>query len=146
MVQRRSILQSLSNTLRMEGVYVEIMFQFRCMVRGPVFDATMLWRHLIIVMDQREGGRVRTVDVCCLCYRDTEFVSQEVARVKEKFVVKNPLPVCTGCIARNIKLPVGGTYFSKKRADPMAGKVALERNTVAISRTASSRKKGRRSH
>ena len=66
--------------------------------------------------------------------------------MKQKFMVKNPLPVCTDCLALNIKFPGGGTDFVKKRSARKAGKEALGKNDVVTSRTTSGRKKGCCSH
>ena len=53
---------------------------------------------------------------------------------RQKGSVRNPLPVCYDCLARNIKLPGGGTDFVKKRANAREKKATLTKKALASSR------------
>ena len=49
--------------------------------------------------------------------------------------VKNPLPVCCSCLSLNVKLPGGGTDYSKKWANAKTQRAALREAAVATGRS-----------
>lgn len=95
---------------------------------------TMYYCPLGTIAQKKKGGRMLTEDVCSMCYTDVALAPDSVIREREKFSVKNPLPVCYPCLALNVKIPGNGIDRTKLVAQRKTRKAQLTEKAVSTGR------------
>mmetsp|Transcript_5035 Transcript_5035/g.10735 ORF Transcript_5035/g.10735 Transcript_5035/m.10735 type:complete len:239 (+) Transcript_5035:248-964(+) len=88
-----------------------------------------------------KGGRIRTEDICAICYGEDEIVSADVIRKEKDTKGRNPLPICRFCFDNNTELPVtGGRVNMMEKSVQQAAK----KNKLHIDAVRRGRKKARK--
>ena len=76
----------------------------------------------------------KTTPICCICGTDSNIASREKTLERQKYAVKNPLPVCSDCLELNIKIPGGGTNYVKKNQIKQSNRTRLVAKAVQSGR------------
>ena len=87
-----------------------------------------------------KGGLIVTKDICAVCYKDDDIVSEVEIRKKQNIGGKNPFLVCRYCFDKNFEIPCSGGRTNekeKKSQEKSPKRKGLEENVQ------SGRRKGR---
>ena len=76
----------------------------------------------------------KTTPICCICGTDSNIASREKILERQKYAVKNPLPVCSDCLKLKIRIPGGGTNYVKKNQIKQSNRATLVAKAVQSGR------------